>query len=36
MNDDSGESYPSADNGTGSDQGIVHEGIDSSDDDLPF
>ena len=35
-NEDNGESYQPADNGTGSDQGITHEGIDSSDDDLPF
>ena len=35
-NEDNGESSQPADNGTGSDQGITHEGIDSSDDDLPF
>ena len=33
---ESGESYPSQDDGSISDQSIAHEGIDSSDDDLPF
>lgn len=35
-NEETTESYQPADNGTGSDQSVVHEGIDSSDDDLPF
>ncbi len=35
-NEDVAESYQPADNGTGSEQSVAHEGIDSSDDDLPF